>query len=737
MRVIHGMSWQRFAKLFAIVMLGYQLLTFGAMAWAAGLDASRLDRAPVSLTEHFAILEDPEQTLTLADMSRPEIASRFITGQAPGETLNFGYTTSAYWLRLRLDNPSDQAVERMLELVTPYLYSIQFHQPKPDQTYRTILTGRAWPFTERPYANRNFVFPLLLPPQSSTLLYLQIKTPDQFRVPARLWSRTGFQEHERRDYALQAWYFGMVLALVVFNALLYVFLHDTRFLLYLFFGSCVAFTSLSNTGLGTEFVWGNLPTWSMVSTHVGVSVAEIALLLFMRRMFFTRRLVPRLDHLLKLAIGLNLAFLALVPVAFAEVARVMSVLHGLTALLTLVTSVVCALMRKRSAYFFVVAFAVLCLAVLLNTVHVLGIRLPGILVSEAPQLGSALALTLMAFALVDGFYVMLRKKSQAQRQALFAQEATLVAQAEALHAEQAVVEALRSSERLLEGRVNERTAELTTTVEHLQRTRDDLVQTEKLASLGALVAGVAKELTLPITNALAAASGLARDSQEFKGLLARGELNKASLNYFVDGTVHMAEAVARSCQHAGSLISSFKQVAVDQTSEQRRTFNLRAVVDDNIAALRPSFQQASLILTNNVPEGLVCDSYPGPMGQVLANLIQNAVTHAFAGRDGGEIKINAALRGKIIEMTIRDDGVGMDAAVLARIFEPFYSAHEGHTGLGLSISLNLVTGVLGGSLQAAAETDRGSCFTVRFPLTAPDRTLHSSQQLSQGTRGKP
>jgi len=301
-----------------------------------------------------------------------------------------------------------------------------------------------------------------------------------------------------------------------------------------------------------------------------------------------------------------------------------------------------------------------------------------------------------------------------------------------LRAEQRLVDALRSSERLLERRVSERTAELSTTIDHLKQTQADLVQAEKLASLGALVAGVAHELNTPIGNALVTASGLETEAKRIQTALKRGGITKSALESFIETAVPMAGLIAKSCDRAATLISSFARVAIDQAGEERCRFDLGALVQDNVAALRPSFKSAPWVIEIDIAEGILLDSYPGPLGQVVFNLVLNAVSHAFQGRVSGRMTISAKVHGAEVAMTFTDDGNGIDAAVQERIFEPFYTPRlgQGGSGLGLSISLNIVIKVLGGQLNVSSEPGQGACFRVKIPLTAPVHHPHPQSELS-------
>ncbi len=264
----------------------------------------------------------------------------------------------------------------------------------------------------------------------------------------------------------------------------------------------------------------------------------------------------------------------------------------------------------------------------------------------------------------------------------------------------------------------------TRALEELRTTQSQLIQAEKMASLGQLVAGVAHELNTPIGNALTMASSLSDASNALETVMKQGEMRKSTLTEFISNAQLMAQVISRSCQRAATLINSFKQVAVDQTMEQRRSFELRALVEDNLAALRAGFEQEPWLIEVDIPADIECDSYPGPLGQVITNLVQNTLQHAFAGRSAGRLTISAQLKNQLkdsapdrVEMIFSDDGNGMSAATLAHIFEPFYSTRQslGNSGLGLSIALNIATGVLGGSLQASSVLGHGSVFTLCFP----------------------
>lgn len=291
----------------------------------------------------------------------------------------------------------------------------------------------------------------------------------------------------------------------------------------------------------------------------------------------------------------------------------------------------------------------------------------------------------------------------------------------------------------LEARVAQRTAELQETnaelsdaVLRLSQTQAELVQAEKLASLGSLVAGVAHELNTPIGNGIMAVSSMRDALRLFRKHVSEG-LRRSTLDEFVNTLEQGADISQRNLVRAGELVSSFKQVAVDQTSSQRRHFYLDEMVGELALTLHPMLRKSVAKLKLNLPTGLLMDSYPGPLGQVLTNLVLNALTHAFDGRLQGAISITAlhdpteaALR-----LAVSDDGMGIREDILPRIFDPFVTTRMGRggTGLGLHIAHNIVVQLLGGGISARNEPQGGAVFELWIPLVAPMAATDTAQDL--------
>ncbi len=276
----------------------------------------------------------------------------------------------------------------------------------------------------------------------------------------------------------------------------------------------------------------------------------------------------------------------------------------------------------------------------------------------------------------------------------------------------------------LEKRVDERTEALRTAIDDLKKTRDDLVRSEKLASLGALVAGVAHELNTPIGNAVMVASTLADHNKRFAEQVQLG-LRRSVLEQFLANWQESTEVIERNLRRAAELIASFKQVAVDQSSYQRRPFELAEVIHEMRLTLSPTLRRSQVELEEDVASPVRMDSYPGPLTQVLMNLVNNAVAHAFEHVTQPKVVriVCRMLDAQRVRIQVQDNGCGIDEANLARIFDPFFTTKMGRggSGLGLHIVYTLVTDLLGGTVQAQSQKGQGSCITLELPLVAPDK----------------
>lgn len=268
----------------------------------------------------------------------------------------------------------------------------------------------------------------------------------------------------------------------------------------------------------------------------------------------------------------------------------------------------------------------------------------------------------------------------------------------------------------LEDRVSERTAELESTLSQLRESQQSLASSEARATIGTLVASFSHELGTPLGNSLIAASTVSAHAREFRRALSGGSLKRSDLNQFIDAMDQGAEIMESNLNRANGLLRNFRQVAADQASEQRREFNLAQVVFETVQTLRPSLKRHAHQLLVDIPPDIPMDSQPGPLGQIIINLINNAYLHAFDGIAAGTVQVRAHLDGDQLVLEVADNGVGIPAQHLDKLFEPFFSTKigQGGTGLGMAIVLNLVT-QLGGTVNLESTVGQGTTVRMRLP----------------------
>ena len=261
-----------------------------------------------------------------------------------------------------------------------------------------------------------------------------------------------------------------------------------------------------------------------------------------------------------------------------------------------------------------------------------------------------------------------------------------------------------------------------TALRNLRETQVSLIEAEKLAALGRLVAGVAHEVNNPVGISLTVASALERKTAIFAAEVARGELRRSSLNDFIETSRDASSQLVANLNRAAELIQSFKQVAADRNYSDQRTFDLADLTEQVVMSLRPGLRKHNLTLNVGCQPNLIMNSYPGPYGQVLTNLFLNSVAHAFPDGRPGTIDIQARESGKDnVEIIFSDNGCGMSLDVRRRAFDPFFTTRrdQGGTGLGLHIVYSIVTNRLGGRLDLDSEPGGGTRIQIILPRIAP------------------
>lgn len=256
----------------------------------------------------------------------------------------------------------------------------------------------------------------------------------------------------------------------------------------------------------------------------------------------------------------------------------------------------------------------------------------------------------------------------------------------------------------------------------LVETQDALIQVEKMAALGRLVAGIAHEINTPIGITLTSASHLETATSDLHHALSTNQLKKSTLDEYLDVALESTALILGNTKRAANLIQSFKQVAVDQTSQSKREFSLQEYLNEIIHSLHPKLKLTSIKVNVECDQLILLNSYPGALSQVITNLVLNALLHAYEEHEKGEINISAQKHSENrVIIKIHDDGKGITDDLIQKIFDPFFTTKQGQggTGLGLHIVFNIITQTLGGKINTTSKVGEGTCFALDIPMSAP------------------
>jgi PAS domain S-box-containing protein len=277
----------------------------------------------------------------------------------------------------------------------------------------------------------------------------------------------------------------------------------------------------------------------------------------------------------------------------------------------------------------------------------------------------------------------------------------------------------------LEQRVLDRTAQLhatnkdlLNTLDQLQKAQNQLIESEKMASLGNLVGGIAHEINTPLGIAYTASTHLEKDTQTLESVYLQGKMKKSDLEEYLETAKETTSLLNSNLNRASELIRSFKQVAIDQSGEVKRRFHLHSYLEEVLLSLRPMLKKTLIKTRIHCPDHIKLYSYPGAFSQIITNLISNSLAHGYTEGDHGHIDMTAKNENDNLIFQYQDDGAGIDNKTIAQIFTPFFTTNreQGGSGLGLHIVYNLVTQKLNGTIYCTSQKEHGTTFNIKLPL---------------------
>lgn len=614
---------------------------------------------------------------------------------------SLGYPKNPFWVKFRLDNPHEQPIERLLVLERGSKLTLTYYFPKGDGTFHVRRIGHNESSVGDLYS-RHAVFRVMMPAKSSQEIIIRYQTFTAGNLALRLVEERTFAAQEWRDQLVFGLYYGFIIAVAAY---IFVVAMVLRHRLYFWFLAYLVFAFLYQSQVeGYMYTWawhGYNAIGNQVNTACGVIFAATTIE-FARAFLHSRQYMPWLHRFLWLPYVFIVGSLIVFPFApwlgnkFGNWAGQL----GIFFLLILAFVAVFRRLPQSKTYF--AAFIVFLSLSIVFLLKQQGLFDESQIANYAQAIGTAVSSLIFAIALADRF------RSMREQQEI----------------------ALRANEERLNHLVAERTVELEAAKKKaedilgdLQKAEANLVEAEKMSSLGQLVAGVAHEINTPIGVALTAATHLTDETKNIGKLFDDGQLKKNDFQGFLERAREAVRIMKGNIDRAAILIRSFKQVAVDQTADERREFDLKTVLDEVMMAVGHRLRRHQHRLQISCPNNLFCDSYPGALGQVLTNLVTNATAHAFEDDVPGDLAITATPEddGRQVLIQVRDNGKGIEPEHLARVFDPFFTTKrgQGSTGLGLNVTWNLVTQRLGGTIDVTSELGEGTAFRVRIPIRAP------------------
>ncbi|MFM2042545.1 MAG: hypothetical protein RLY86_1121 [Pseudomonadota bacterium] len=638
-------------------------------------------------------LLDPNGTLTA-------VAAANSPDWLPSTTRLPNTYPGAIWLRLTITRP-DQRENWFLNFTYPMFDHIGVWQREPGGTWAGTETGRMVPWYDRPILTHNFVFPLAEGTGPLEIL-VRVQTTGRLEMTSQILSDEFFFYLQKDERLLYGMFFGLLAALLLYSLFQFLSLRDPVFIWYCLalFCSLVYITSMD--GLAYELFWPGQPTLNYWSLYLCAGGVHIFSVLFGREFLETRRYHPRMDRILCWSAGIYTAVVLTVP--FLERGYTIGFQIGASSSLLfppmLITAAILALRRgHKPARYFILAHSFFLAGTIIMSLRVLDVLPSGLLTLHGGRVGIAMDMLLLGVALADRVNSLRRDREMLLRLAALQKENLALAEID-----------------------RRRAVELETALTQLRDTQQQLVQREKLASLGQLVAGVAHEINTPLGVAITATSQLAHEQEEMEGALAARTMTRTALETHMRRLRDGLEIAGRNLTRAADLVQSFKQVAADRTGEQPRRIDATPYLQEVARSLEPLAKRAHAMLLVDGPENHFLMLPPGLLAQAVSNLVENAVVHAFPHEAPmlapKRIRISVAADGPDhILITVADNGVGMSEQVREKAFEPFFTTrrNSGGTGLGLHIVHNLITGALQGKIRIESTPGLGTSFHLRLP----------------------
>lgn len=617
---------------------------------------------------------------------------------------NFGVTSSSIWLRLSITNKTSvgnlilQVNQPLIDEVTLYSYNYKLRQ------YTNMRLGEFQPFKTRSYQTPQYLFDLKVHQDSTRTYYLRVRCKENMQIPILIGTRISVLNSSVISNLASGIYIGIMLVMILYNLFIYFTVRDKSYLLYSLYIVVVLLTQTSLQGLTFQFLWPNYPNLSMYSQFFFPSLTGICALEFFKKFLFIKERMPR---------AFKLSFVFLIPYILGPLLSLFElydlsfkIVEG-TALVVSVYMMAVAINIYRGGYsearFFLIGWSIFLLGVIIYVLKDFEILPYNNFTRYTMHFGSAIEVILLSFALADRINILKKEKEMSQAEALLTSE-----QNQKLIREQNAILEQKVHERTLE--LEETNEELNVTLTYLKDTQSQLVDAEKMASLGQLTAGIAHEINNPINFVSANLKPLKMDIEDILSLIKKYEdispsdsieaklqeidafKKKIDLDYLKKEIETLLSGIEDGARRTTEIVSGLKNFSRLDESDMKFA-NINEGIESTLILLKSAVPKNVKIITNlgNIPP---IECLPGKLNQVFMNLLSNALYAINQNKtiSNHQLIITTQLENEKVIVCIEDTGIGMTPEVKAKIFEPFFTTKdvgEG-TGLGMSIVFKIV-----------------------------------------------
>ena len=667
-----------------MVMMQVCLLRFVWLIIALGLIGSTQANSALKTDEPLnpiataSVLVDPSNKLNLAEVTSPTYQSKFKPATDWGSELNLGFEKDTYWIKLLLSAGSSGNTNWVLEI--PYFGLDHIDLYHPDGS--VVKTGSLMPIESRGLFYRYYAFPIVLDSSVSDF-YLKVQSKQNITVPLKLWDQSSFDRHLQTDTLIQAFYYGGLGVLAVFNFLIFIYLRDRSHLYYSLFAIFFGLGIFAGNGYGRLFIWTQSPGWDQISQVILLLLGTIAALLFTASFLNTKENQPLVDKILRtLGVALVAYSVMLMLSEYTSISKILLFTFFPYLVMPVIITVLYAGARawqakQSSAQFFLLAWGILCLGGLMASLRQLDLIPTNGLTSYALQIASSLEMLLLSFALA----------SRIQQERVMREKAQL----EALTSKETLVQTLLASEERLEKQVQMRTNDLRSMLESEKKLREQYIR------FGSLIS---HEFRNPL--------GIIENQAALLTRLSDNENQKKRLTIIRSATHRLALLFDRWLQ--GDRLESH----IDKDRPQ--LIQLDSWLIDIIEKCKGYHPNHRLIFTPSLrsPALLVDEKM---LEVVVLNIIDNACKYSAIQ---STVILKIILESGRVGISIRDSGIGIEPSLHEKIFDEYVQVkptpNKGGYGLGLSFVKKVMT-FYGGEIQVISALGEGSEFIAWFPDT--------------------